>query len=97
MPLVRPQVLNDAFQAAADQARQKLPKLTQNQEVGSHAVFTSIGMMREFLKPLRIIDSRALVVTWIAISPVSSCSSPFLHVGVPVVPAWTEAFEQLGY
>ena len=33
MPPIRPQVLNDAFQAAADQARQKLPKLTHNQEV----------------------------------------------------------------
>ena len=33
MPPVRPQVLNDAFQAAADQARQKLPKLPHSQEV----------------------------------------------------------------
>lgn len=29
----RPQVLNDVFQQAADQARQKLPQLTQNQQV----------------------------------------------------------------
>jgi hypothetical protein len=33
MPPVRPQVLNDVFQQAADQARQKLPNLTQNQQV----------------------------------------------------------------
>ena len=32
-PGVRPQVLNDAFQAAANEARQKLPNLTANQEV----------------------------------------------------------------
>lgn len=29
----RPKVLNDVFQQAADQARQKLPQLTQNQQV----------------------------------------------------------------
>ena len=33
MPPVRPQVLNDVFQQAADQARQKLPNLTHNQQV----------------------------------------------------------------
>mmetsp|Transcript_34460 Transcript_34460/g.96199 ORF Transcript_34460/g.96199 Transcript_34460/m.96199 type:complete len:163 (+) Transcript_34460:88-576(+) len=33
MPLVRPKVLNDVFQQAADQARQKLPALTDNQQV----------------------------------------------------------------
>jgi hypothetical protein len=35
MPPIRPQVLNDVFQQAADQARQKLPNLTQNQQVRS--------------------------------------------------------------
>lgn len=29
----RPQVLNDVFQQAAQQARQKLPNLTHNQQV----------------------------------------------------------------
>jgi hypothetical protein len=33
MPTIRPKVLNDVFQAAADQARQKLPTLTHNQQV----------------------------------------------------------------
>lgn len=33
MPLVRPQVLNDVFQQAADQARQRMPDLTHNQQV----------------------------------------------------------------
>jgi hypothetical protein len=33
MPPVRPQVLNDIFQQAADKARQKLPDLTHNQQV----------------------------------------------------------------
>lgn len=32
-PRVRPQVLNDAFQSAANEARQKLPELTSNQKV----------------------------------------------------------------
>jgi hypothetical protein len=34
-PGVRPQVLNSAFQEAANQARQKLPELTSNQKVRS--------------------------------------------------------------
>jgi hypothetical protein len=34
-PGVRPQVLNNAFQEAANQARQKLPELTSNQKVRS--------------------------------------------------------------
>lgn len=34
MPAVRPQTLNNVFQQAADQARQKLPELTHNQKVG---------------------------------------------------------------
>lgn len=33
MPLVRPQVLNDVFQQAADQARQKLPAMSHNRQV----------------------------------------------------------------
>jgi hypothetical protein len=35
----RPQNLNDAFLAAANQARQKAPSLTHNQEVGSFLPF----------------------------------------------------------
>mmetsp|Transcript_13156 Transcript_13156/g.15826 ORF Transcript_13156/g.15826 Transcript_13156/m.15826 type:complete len:163 (+) Transcript_13156:62-550(+) len=33
MPPIRPQVLNEAFQKAANETRQKLPQLTSNQEV----------------------------------------------------------------
>ena len=33
MGLIRPQNLNDVFQAAANQAKQKLPELTHNQKV----------------------------------------------------------------
>jgi len=35
MPPVRPKVLNDVFQQAVDQAKQKLPTLTQNQQVNT--------------------------------------------------------------
>jgi len=35
MPLVRPQNLNDVFQAAAKMARQKQPELTHNQKVNA--------------------------------------------------------------
>lgn len=40
MGVVRPQVLNDVFQAAADQARQKLPELTHNQKVRTPALYS---------------------------------------------------------
>ena len=33
MGVIRPQNLNDIFQAAANQAKQKLPELTHNQKV----------------------------------------------------------------
>ena len=35
MGIIRPQNMNDIFQAAAIQAKQKLPELTHNQKVGS--------------------------------------------------------------
>jgi hypothetical protein len=32
-PIIRPQVLNNVFQQAANQAKAKLPELTHNQQV----------------------------------------------------------------
>jgi hypothetical protein len=35
MPAIRPQTLNDVFQQAANQARQKLPELSHNHQVSA--------------------------------------------------------------
>jgi hypothetical protein len=53
-PGLRPQNLNDIFQAAAAQTRQKLPELTSNQKVGSFRTLCSITIHTSFSKPLTI-------------------------------------------
>ncbi|KAG7368458.1 hypothetical protein IV203_031201 [Nitzschia inconspicua] len=49
MPAIRPQTLNDVFQQAANQARQKLPELTHNQQVA-----------RLYRKSLKVLSSWAI-------------------------------------
>ena len=51
-PGVRPQVLNNAFQEAANQARQKLPELTSNQKVRSASFNWLSDWIRDFLSDI---------------------------------------------
>ena len=52
-PGIRPQNLNDVFQAAAKQARQKLPELSHNQKVGENDGRFLVFSVSQFLvRPL---------------------------------------------
>ncbi len=59
-PGLRPQNLNDIFQAAAAQTRQKLPELTSNQKVGRLSTLCSVSSHTSFSKPLTITGCASL-------------------------------------